>query len=230
MHRSHPAAEALPRLQAEDTVPRLRGLLHAHALWIAPIAAVALVAIAPSPGVRVAAAVYGLGLCALFGASAIYHRWWGDPRWKPLLRRVDHSVIFVFIAASYTPIALVVLPSPTDVAVLASVWAGALGGVLLSVLWIDAPRFLVAACYLAVGWVAIAALPQLFAAVGVAAGVLILVGGALYSLGAFAHATGRPNPWPRTFGFHEIFHALVVAAAAVHYVAIAGVVTSPAAS
>jgi hemolysin III len=211
----------------EEVVPRLRGLLHAYAFWFALAAAIVLVAVAANGRARIAAIIYGVGLCALFGASATYHRWRGHPRWKPILRRVDHSTIFVFIAASYTPIALLVLDDPVRIIVLASVWAGAFAGVAMSICWIDAPRVLVALCYVAVGWVAAVAMPQLFNARGIAMPLLLLAGGVLYSLGAAAYATKRPNPWPRTFGFHEVFHALVIAAAVVHFVAIAGVIADP---
>lgn len=211
----------------EEVVPRLRGLLHAWAFWFAIVAAGVLIAVAHDGRARIAAIVYGLGLCALFGASATYHRWRGHPRWKPILRRIDHSTIFVFIAASYTPIALLVLDSPLRWIVLASVWAGALAGVAMSVAWIDAPRALVAGCYIAIGWVAIVAFPQLFHHLGAGPPLLLLAGGILYSLGALAYATKRPNPWPQTFGFHEVFHALVVAAALVHFIAIAGVIAKP---
>ncbi|MEA2463526.1 MAG: hemolysin [Acidobacteriota bacterium] len=211
----------------EEVVPRLRGLLHAWAFWFAIAAAVVLIVIAHDGRARIAALIYGLGLCALFGASATYHRWRGNPRWKPILRRVDHSTIFLFIAASYTPIALLVLHDPLRTVVLISVWAGALAGVAMSVAWIDAPRVLVAACYIAVGWVAIVAMPQLFDHRGAWVPILLLVGGLLYSLGAAAYATRRPNPWPRTFGFHEVFHTLVIAAALVHFIAIAGVIANP---
>jgi hemolysin III len=211
----------------EEVVPRLRGLLHAYAFWFALAAAIVLVAVAANGRARIAAIIYGVGLCALFGASATYHRWRGHPRWKPILRRVDHSTIFVFIAASYTPIALLVLDDPVRIIVLASVWAGAFAGVAMSICWIDAPRVLVALCYVAVGWVAAVAMPELFSARGIAMPLLLLAGGVLYSLGAAAYATKRPNPWPRTFGFHEVFHALVIAAAVVHFVAIAGVIANP---
>jgi hemolysin III len=211
----------------ESPLPRLRGLLHAWAFWFALAAAITLIVVAPDARARVAAVIYGVGLCALFGASATYHRWRGNPRWKPILRRIDHSTIFVFIAASYTPISLLVLHDPLRWIVLASVWVGALAGVAMSIAWINAPRVLVALCYIAVGWVAVVAMPQLFSARGAAMPVLLLVGGILYSLGAAAYATKRPNPWPRTYGFHEVFHTLVIAAAVVHFVAIAGVIANP---
>jgi hemolysin III len=211
----------------DEVVPRLRGLLHAWAFWFALAAAGILIIVAYDGRARIAAIIYGVGLCALFGASATYHRWRGNPRWKPVLRRVDHSTIFLFIAASYTPIALLVLNGPLSTIVLISVWAGALAGVVMSVAWIDAPRVLTAACYIAVGWVALVALPQLFEHRGVAVPVLLLIGGLLYSLGAAAYATKRPNPWPRTFGFHEVFHTLVIAAALVHFIAIGAVIANP---
>jgi hemolysin III len=211
----------------EEVVPRLRGLLHAWAFWFALAAAGILVVVAYDGRARIAAIIYGAGLCALFGVSATYHRWRGHPRWKPVLRRVDHSTIFLFIAASYTPIALLVLNGPLRTIVLISVWAGALAGVVMSVAWIDAPRVLVSLCYVAVGWVAIVAMPQLFEHRGAAVPVLLLVGGLLYSLGAAAYATKRPNPWPRTFGFHEVFHTLVIAAALVHFIAIGAVIANP---
>ena len=210
------------RFVAEEVIPRLRGLLHAHAAWVAGAASILLVALAPTGAARLAAVIYGGGLIALFSASALYHRWPGDPRWKPWLRRLDHSTIFVFIAASYTPVGLLVLNGATRTVVLASVWTGAVAGVVLSLAWISAPRWLQAASYLAVGWVAVIALPQLGERAGIAPLVLLSAGGALYTLGAIVYASRRPNLWPRTYGFHEVFHTLVIAAALVHYVAMAG--------
>jgi hemolysin III len=202
--------------------PRLRGVSHAYTCWAAAAVAVVLVLVAPDGLARVAALVYGAGLCALFACSALYHRWRGSPRWRPLLRRIDHSTIFIFIAASYTPVALLVLHGTTQVAVLAGVWAGALLGVALSVLWIDAPRRLNAATYLALGWFALLALPQLVSGLPLWPLLLLGAGGLLYSLGAVVYATQRPDPWPKVFGYHEVFHAFVIAAAAVHVAAIAG--------
>jgi hemolysin III len=205
----------------EEAIPRLRGLLHAYAFWFAAVGAVVLVALAPTGKARLAAAVYGLGLCALFAASGLYHRWRWSPRWKPLLRRVDHSTIYVFIAATSTPVALLVLDGTLRVVVLAGVWAGAALGVAFSVVWINAPRWSHSAAYLVVGWAGAVAIPGLLREVGVAAFVLFLAGGLLYSIGAAVYAARRPDPWPRTFGFHELFHLLVIAAAVVHFIAMA---------
>jgi hemolysin III len=206
----------------DELRPLLRGVTHAYAFWAALIAAIVLIVLAGPGAPRVSAVVYGSGLCALFAASGAYHRWPWNPRWRPLLRRIDHSTIFVFIAATYTPVALLIMHGTLRWVILVAVWSGALIGVVLSVAWITAPRVLNAACYLALGWVAIAAMPQLVERLDVAPLVLLTAGGALYSVGAIVYATKRPNPWPSTFGFHEVFHALVIAAAAVQFVAMAG--------
>jgi len=203
-------------------IPRLRGVSHAYAFWCALVAALALIAVAPGGAPRAAAIIYGAGLCALFGGSGLYHRWRWHPRWRPILRRVDHSTIFLFIAACYTPVGMLVLSGTTRWVVLITVWAGALGGVALSVAWITAPRALCAACYVALGWVAVLAFPQMKEALPATPIVLIACGGILYTVGAVIFALGRPNPWPRTFGFHEIFHVFVILAAVAHFVAMAG--------
>jgi hemolysin III len=210
--------------------PLLRGMSHAYAFWFAVLAASTLVVMAPGGQTRLAASVYGAGLCALFGGSALYHRWRGSPRWRAALQRVDHSTIFVFIAASYTPIGLLVLSGPLRWIVLITVWTGALAGVALSVAWIHAPRPLAAACYVALGWVAVLAAPQLIHKLPTAPMVLLVAGGVLYSLGAVIYAWQRPDPWPRIFGFHEIFHVFVILAAVAHFVALAGWVVLPHAS
>jgi hemolysin III len=203
-------------------LPRLRGVLHAYAFFAALLAAGALVVTADDARSRVAALVYGTGLCGLFGVSATYHRWRGAPRVKALLRRADHGMIFLFIAASYTPVALLVLSSPLSWIVLGSAWAGALGGVVFSLGWIEAPRGWTAAAYIALGWVIVLAAPQLVDGIGAGPALLFLLGGVLYTVGAVVYARQRPDPWPATFGYHEVFHALVVVAAAVHFAAMAG--------
>jgi hemolysin III len=211
-----------PDLAAEELVPLLRGVLHAYAFWFALAAATALVAIAPTAEARWASAIYGGGLCALFAISATYHRWRWNPRWRPVLRQLDHSTIFVFIAASTTPVALLVLDGTIQTVVLASAWSGAAAGVAMSVCWIDAPRWLNALTYVLVGWAAAAGLPDIVARLPAAPLVLLAVGGGLYMAGAAVYATQRPNLWPRTFGFHEVFHALVILAAVAHFVSMAG--------
>ena len=209
-------------MQSSDLIPALRGVLHQWAFWFALAAATALVALAPGGTARLSALIYGGGLCLMLAASALYHRLNCSPGLRTLLCRIDHSAIYVFMAASYTPIALLVLEGATRWAVLGSVWAGALGGVALSVAWVTAPRVLFAASYVALGWVIVLAFPELMAELEITPIVLLGAGGLLYSAGAVIYALRRPNPWPSTFGFHEIFHSLVVAAALTHFVAIAG--------
>jgi hemolysin III len=202
-------------------IPRLRGVTHAYAFWLALVATAVLIGLTPAGAPRAAAAVYGAGLCALFGGSGLYHRWRWHPRWRPLLRRVDHSLIFVFIGASYTPVAMLVLEGASRWAVLGTVWTGALLGVAFSVAWINAPRGVCTALYVALGWVALIAVPELTSALPVAPMVLIAVGGLFYTAGGIVFALGRPNPWPLVFGFHEIFHVAVILGAIAHFVAIA---------
>jgi len=214
--------ETLERIVEEELRPRLRGVIHAYAFWVALGAGAVLIAIANGARARTGATVYAIGLCALFAGSAVYHRWRWDPRWRPLLRRIDHSTIFVFIAASYVPIALLILSGGLRVAVLVAVAAGAAGGVALTVGWPTAPAWMDAAAYLALGWVAVVAAPDLVERLPGAPLALLVAGGLLYSAGAVVYATRRPDPWPRTFGFHEVFHTLVILAAVAHFTAIAG--------
>jgi hemolysin III len=231
MHELNPAAtvdRARTQLQAtaargtEMLVPRLRGVSHAAAFFLAVAAAVVIVALAPTGRATVAVLIYGAALAALFGGSGLYHRWPGPARFKPVLQRIDHSTIFVFIAASYTPIALMVMHGTLAWVVLAMAWVGAGAGVALSLGWINAPRVVHAGSYLTLGWLAVIALPQLLGELDVAPLVLLGAGGLLYSIGAVIYASQRPDPWPRTFGFHEIFHVLVIAAAAAQYAAVVG--------
>jgi hemolysin III len=209
-------------MNSSDLVPALRGVTHFWAFWCALAATIPLVIFAPSAVARAAALVYGAGMCVLFAGSALFHRLRCGPRLRGLLCRIDHSAIFVFIAACYTPVALLVLDGPTGWALLTGVWAGALAGVALSLVWIRAPRVLFAGTYVALGWIALAALPELVARLPLAPLVLMGGGGVLYTAGAVVYATRRPDPWPHVFGFHEVFHALVIAAAAMHFVAMAG--------
>lgn len=209
-------------LPGDEFKPLLRGVSHAVTFWVAIVAGAILIVLAPDATARTAALIYGVGLCALFGVSGLYHRWRWNPRWRPLLRRIDHSTIFVFVAASYTPVTLLVMEGTLRVVVLVLVWCGALAGVVFSVAWISAPRALVAGSYLALGWVAVIAMPQLIDRLPAAPLVLLAVGGLLYTIGAAVYAAKRPDPWPQVFGFHELFHAFVIAAALAHFVAMAG--------
>src|SRR4051794_9349261 len=203
----HGAMEERPEI--EELVPLLRGVTHAYAFWFAVAGAITLVLLADDGVAVAAAAIYGGGLCALFAGSALYHRWRWNPRWRPLLRRVDHSTIFIFIAASYTPMALLVLQGSLRWIVLGIAWGGAAAGIFLTIAWIDAPRWLTAGTYLALGWVAVITMPQLGERLGAAPLTLVAVGGALYFLAVVVYALRRPNPWPTVFGFHEVFHAFV---------------------
>jgi hemolysin III len=215
-------------MQGNELVPVLRGVSHQWAFWFALAAAAALVAFAPGGTARLSALIYGAGLCAMLAASALYHRWKCTPELRSLLCRIDHSAIYVFMGASFTPIALLVLEGSVRWAVLTTIWAGCVGGVALSVAWITAPRVLFALTYVGLGWTMAIAFPQVLAELDLAPLVLFAAGGVLYSAGAVIYALRRPDPWPHTFGFHEIFHALVIAAAVTHFVAMAGWVILPA--
>jgi hemolysin III len=217
-----PTITYLDVVMTEDFVPRLRGVSHAWGAVVALAAAVVIVALAPGGAATTALAVYGTGLVAVFGGSALYHRWPGPMRFKPLLRKIDHSMIFVFIAASYTPIAAILIDGTTGWLVLVVAWAGAALGVAFSLGWIDAPRPVVTGSYVALGSIAVIAVPELMHSLDPAPLVLFAAGGVLYSAGAIVYARQRPNPWPRTFGFHEVFHVLVIAAAVTHYIAMIG--------
>ena len=206
-----------------DIKPRLRGWLHAYAAAISIVTGAALVAVSAALRGGAPAAttsIYAATVTLLFGTSALYHRRnWNEQR-RALMKRLDHSMIFVFIAGTYTPIAALTLPRDSAIAVLIAVWTGALFGVALQITWPSAPRWLSAPCYIALGWVAAFVMPDLLHSAGVATLVLIAAGGVIYTLGAIVYATKRPNPWPGTFGFHEVFHACTLVAAICHYVAI----------
>lgn len=202
--------------------PRLRGVLHQWAFLASLPLGLALVAVAGSPRARIAVALYAVSVAALFGTSALYHRVeWRSLKAHAWMRRLDHSMIFVLIAGTYTPFALLVLRGAFALAILVAVWAGALIGVLLSLVWTNAPAWLRAANCVALGWVAVVALPQLATGLGVRGVTLVALGGLLYTLGAIVYAAKRPDPRPLVFGYHEVFHALVVIAAALQYSVIA---------
>ena len=202
--------------------PRLRGILHQWAfLSFLPLGG-GLVVVAGSARARIAVTVYGLSVVALFGTSALYHRVdWRSLTARLWMRRLDHSMIFVLIAGTYTPFALVALHGSLAVAILVAVWAGALAGIGFNLVWTGSPTWLRAMLYVALGWVAVAALPELAAAVGVWGLTLVALGGVLYTMGAIVYSARRPDPLPSVFGYHELFHALVIVAAVLQYAVIA---------
>ncbi|WP_433653280.1 PAQR family membrane homeostasis protein TrhA [Micromonospora zamorensis] len=203
--------------------PRMRGWLHTYAFFVAVVCGIVLCSIAatrPGWAPLVSSLIYSLTVCGLFGTSALYHRRVWSERGYQLMRRMDHSMIFVFIAGTYTPLCVMLLaPRPATV-MLSLVWGGALAGVALKVVWPHAPRWVSAPLYLALGWVAVAMLPDILHGGGVTALVLLVVGGAIYSVGAVFYALRRPNPWPTVFGHHEFFHACTLLAALCHHIAI----------
>jgi hemolysin III len=206
-----------------DLKPRLRGWLHAYAAVISIASGAALVAVAAATrGERAGTTtgIYAATVTLLFGTSALYHRVNWGPVAHRVMKRLDHSMIFVFIAGTYTPIAVLTLPRTSALAVLIAVWTGALCGVALQTAWRGAPRWLSAPCYIALGWVAAFVIPDLLHNAGVAAFVLIMLGGVVYTLGAVVYALKRPDPLPGVFGFHEVFHLCTIVAAVSHYVAI----------
>jgi hemolysin III len=204
--------------------PRLRGLIHFYCAYAALAAGSALVALSwtvTSTRAGHATLVYALAIVAMFTVSATYHRVsWGSSAARNWMRRLDHSMIFVFIAGTYTPFARLDMPTATGHRVLAIVWGGALAGIALTLFWPAAPRWLSVALYLLLGWVAISYAGTILHNAGAAAAVLLVVGGALYSLGAVFYALRWPDPWPATFGYHEIFHACTACAAICHFVAV----------
>jgi hemolysin III len=203
--------------------PRMRGWLHTYASFIAVVCGIVLCSIAatrPGWSPLVSCAVYSLTVCALFGTSALYHRRvWSETGYQ-IMRRLDHSMIFVFIAGTYTPFCVLLLPDRKGTILLSVVWAGALAGVAVKQVWPHAPRWVSAPLYLGLGWVAVAVLPDILHRGGVTALALMIAGGVAYSVGAVCYALRRPNPWPTVFGHHEFFHACTLIAALLHHIAI----------
>ncbi len=201
------------------TKPLLRGVSHLIFFFVSLVAGVLLVVAAPNAAARVGCAIYAASLAMLLGTSALYHRPTWSLRARARMRRLDHSAIFVLIAGTYTPLALT-LPPETVRVMLTVAWVGAALGVARALFWINAPKWLVAVLALAMGWLALLYLPTIGRIAGTSVLALMGAGGVLYSLGALTYALKRPDPWPRVFGYHEVFHAFVVAAAVCHFVAV----------
>lgn len=203
--------------------PRLRGRLHQYAFFVALVCGIVLCSIAATrPGIApfVSTLIYSITVCGLFGTSALYHRRAWSERGYQIMRRMDHSMIFIFIAGTYTPFCVLLLDPDKTVLMLSLIWGGALGGVALKLIWPHGPRWVGAPLYLALGWAAVAILPDILHNGGVTCLVLLAVGGLIYSVGAVFYALRRPNPWPTVFGHHEFFHACTLVAAICHHIAI----------
>ena len=200
--------------------PKLRGWLHLGATPLSLAASIVLVCLAPTTATKIGSAVYLACSLILFGVSATYHRFYWAPRWEIMWKRLDHSNIFLLIAGTYTPITIALLDRFDATVLLSVVWGGAIAGILLNLFWPTAPRWLTTLVYVALGWVAVWYLPQLWAGSGPIVVWLIVAGGVLYTLGAVVYGTKKPDPSPTWFGFHEIFHAFTVAAWAFHCVAV----------
>jgi hemolysin III len=227
MSRPARERESLPQ-RAEDVVddlvravkPHLRGWLHAGTFPVALAAGIVLVVLSDGTRATVANAIFAASAVLLFGVSAAYHRGNWTPRVEKRLKRLDHSNIFLIIAGTYTPFSLILLDDHGGGTLLWIVWLAALGGIAFRVFWVGAPRWLYTPVYLGLGWVAVFYLPELFDTGGAAVVTLLAIGGLLYSVGGVVYALKRPNPSPRWFGFHEVFHALTLAAFAAHYIAV----------
>ena len=215
---------ATPPPAAPHVKPRMRGWLHFWSFAGSIAACATLIAVSASlvgGTAALAASVYSVTILGLFGTSALYHRrTWRTARGRAVMKRLDHSMIFLFIAGTYTPVAALAMEPATRNWVLAVVWVGALAGIVLKTAWPQAPAWVGVPIYLALGWVAVFVIPDMLAVGGVAALVLLLVGGGLYTVGGIFYATRWPNPWPTTFGYHEFFHAATVLAAVCHHIAI----------
>lgn len=206
---------------AVPTKPVLRGWLHAGMTPVVLIAGLVLTFLSPTTQGAIGAAVWTVGAVALFGTSALYHRGQWTPRWGRILRRLDHANIFVFIAASYTPLSLVLLSPDQARFLLILIWSVAVAGVIFNVIWITAPRWLSTVLYILMGWAALGWLGPFWVNGGPLIVGLIALGGVFYTVGAIVYARKRPDPSPTWFGFHEVFHACTIAAAVTHYGAIA---------
>ncbi len=210
-----------------DIKPKLRGWMHLATAPLTLAAGLVLIVLSPTTATRIGSTIFTISALVLFTVSAIYHRGTWSPRTWAILRRFDHANIFVLIAGSYTPFALLFLEGATQTTLLTVVWVAAVAGVIFRVFWTDAPRWLYTPMYIALGWAAVFFIPQFIdgagkfqAGVAISALVLVAVGGILYTLGGVVYGLKRPNPWPRYFGFHEVFHTFTILAFITHYVGV----------
>ena len=215
------ASNTSARADAQEPRPLMRGTLHLAAALLAPAGLVALMFIADSPRRYVGAAIFATSLILLYASSASYHLVPWPARLRGVMKRVDHSMIFLFIAGTYTPFCLIVLDYAWGIPMLAVVWTLATIGVLSKVFWPYAPRWFTVTPYLALGWIGIVPAAQVVSAMSYGRLALLVLGGALYTVGAVVYARKWPDPYPRVFGFHEVFHAFVIAGSALHFALIA---------
>ena len=211
---------------SSGVAPRGRGVSHEIAAFVFPLLGLVLIVVAHTAAARWATVVYTFGVTAMYATSALYHRGRWNPSTKKRLRRADHSMILVGIAATYTPVAVVGLDARSARILLGVVWPLALVGIVVQLFWLHAPRRLVAGLYVVIGWTAIAFVPVIWHELGVLTVALIALGGIVYSAGASVYSTKRPDPWPATFGYHEVFHALTLTAGLIFYIAIARVIVT----
>jgi hemolysin III len=209
-----------------DPRPRFRGVFHQYAFFVSLAVGVLLVAVASGAVERASAAIFAGAVAAMFGISALYHRVTWQPHVRRWMRRLDHAAIYLLIAGTYTPMCLLALDGAWRWTILAIVWSGALAAIVLKLFWTESPYWVAASLGIALGWAGVAAVPELFDEIGWVGLVLLGVGGLLYTAGAVVYAARRPDPAPMVFGYHEIFHVLVIGAAACQYVAVAILVTS----
>ncbi|WP_030236598.1 PAQR family membrane homeostasis protein TrhA [Streptomyces sp. NRRL S-350] len=211
-----------------ESKPKWRGWLHAGMFPASVAAGIVLICLADSTPAKIACAIYSVSAWLLFGISAVYHRFDWGPRGDAVLRRLDHANIFLIIAGTYTPFTMLLLKGADQQLLLWAVWGGALAGIAFRVFWVGAPRWLYTPVYIALGWAAAFFLPDFLRTGGVAVLVLMIVGGVLYSIGGVVYGLKRPDPSPRWFGFHEVFHAFTLGAFIVQYVGVSLVAYSTA--
>ena len=204
-----------------QTKPKYRGVSHRIAFWVSLAMGAGLISSASGAKGRLAVSIYSVCLSAMFGVSAAFHRHAWSPKARLRMRRLDHSMIFVAIAGTYTPIALLALHGKTQALVLWVAWLGAAAGITIKFVWATAPKWLSGVLYIAMGWAAVSVLPELTRSSGIISLSLLALGGILYTIGAIILALRRPDPDPQIFGYHEVFHAFVIAAALSQWIVIA---------
>jgi hemolysin III len=215
--------ESVVEVQEKPERPRplLRGVSHEVFFFVSLVTGPLLGLRATTLAAQVCVSIYAMSTTAMLGTSALFHRHRWSPKARTRMRRADHSTIFLFIAGTYTAVAGLSLTAGWATLVLCLAWAGAVGGIALRWAWLNAPKWAVALPYLVVGWVVIVAMPELLHRLGGGGFALLVAGGLMYTLGAIAYARKRPDPWPTVFGYHEIFHALVIGALVLHYCLVA---------